>query len=189
MSTFVKVCPKCAHPNPEYENACELCAYFIGMESPIPAPESSATEKEDNANHVNQEVSQSSELPTIESNKDGQELTKPLESELLYLELIESDHVYGVQNRWIVGQAHESSTANLQLSNISGDNYMHRNHCQFLREGSEWHVKPIDQRIYGRAFTNPTVLNYIKLEPGETAVLKSGDQLILAGVQFVVRFL
>ena len=38
MPTFIKVCPKCGHHNPEYENACVVCTYFIGMETPVPAP-------------------------------------------------------------------------------------------------------------------------------------------------------
>lgn len=187
MTTFVKICPKCGHHNPEYENACSVCTYFIGMETPVQA---SNTQSE----LVSPEPSistEESEAPIVVappvSTTAATEATSP--PQILYLHVLNSDQIFEIHDGSTVGQAHPSSDASLQLRDLAGIEYVHRNHCEFAYRDGAWQVTPIDQRQFGRDFTNNTVVNQTKVKPELPHALKNGDQLSLAYVKFVVRII
>jgi hypothetical protein len=175
MTTFVKICPKCGHRNPEYENACSVCTHFIGMETPqaITAPT----------------VSKSQTSPTLDAPRA---VARPADAHLpettaLYLQVLGDSQIFELRDGWIIGQAHPSSNADLQLRDLPGINYVHRRHCQFFYKDDAWHVLAIDQRELGSDFTNLTTVNQTRIAPGQTHRLAGGDQLSLANLKLVVR--
>lgn len=187
MSKFVKVCPKCGHQNPEYENACLVCTYFIGMETPV--PESAAVEGEDTAKPAADQEQHSSADKTA-----AVTATPALEAALagqpsLYLQVLGSDRIFEVRDGWTVGQSHATSTADLQLRDLPGISYVHRNHCRFTFVNGNWQVTPTDQVQFGRDFTNPTAVNQTRVNPGEAQAINNGDQLSLGTLKVVVRII
>lgn len=199
MADFVKICPKCGHANPEYENACTVCAYFIGMESPVAANTAAvqSTPSRGDENTSSGETN-TAEAPSIDEHSAAADASHEAAAAparrfaarpSLYLQPIGSEQIFEVRDGWIVGQAHPGSTAQLQLQDLPSISYVHRNHCQFSLREATWYVTAIDQAPRGRDFTNPTLVNHTKLAPGETHLLRNGDQLSLAGVKLVIRIL
>jgi len=199
MADFVKICPKCGHTNPEYENACTVCTYFIGMETPVAASaaavKTASSHAEENAGS---DKPPAAEIPTCQEQNAANAV--PHEAAAapvrrfaarpsLYLQASGSEQVFEVRDGWVVGQAHPTSTAQLQLRDLPSIAYVHRQHCQFTLREATWYITAIDQTPRGRDFTNPTLVNQTKLAPGETHALHNGDQLSLAGVKLVVRIL
>ncbi len=187
MTTFIKVCPKCGQHNPEYENACSVCTHFIGMETPVRTSNT-------RSDHVAPEPSIRAEALRVTSNvapptasATGTESTAPAQT--LYLQVLNTDQIFEIYDGSSVGQAHPSSDASLQLRDLAGIEYVHRKHCKFAVSDGAWQVTPIDQRHFGRDFTNSTSVNQFKLTPGLPHTLKNGDQLSLALVKFVVRII
>jgi len=185
MSSFIKICPKCGQHNPEYENVCAACSDFIGMETPVPAP-SFASESGHTSDGVKETQSaDQAQLITATASQTAPAQLQPT----LYLQVLGSEQIFEVRDGWTVGQSHASSTADLQLRDLPGINYLHRNHCRFSCPNGDWQVTPIDQRQLGRDFTNPTAVNHATLPPGEAHSIKNGDQLSLANLKVVVRII
>jgi len=187
MTTFVKVCPKCGQHNLEYENACSICTNFIGMETPVPASqaqrEPAAPEPTNSAAQTKPSTAvASSGLNTVDTG-----VTSP--PKILYIQVLNSDQIFEIQHGLTVGQAHPSSDAGLQLRDLAGIEYVHRNHCTFAYRDGTWQVTPIDQRQFGRDFTNTTKVNQTTVIPGQPHTLKNTDQLSLAHVKFIVRII
>ncbi len=188
MTTFVKVCPKCGQHNPEYENACSICTNFIGMETPIPASQAlhePATPAEPSNGTAHTHSSTAVASPASKNADTG--ATSPPET--LYIQVLNSDQIFEIQHDSILGQAHPTSNAGIQLRDLAGIEYVHRKHCSFAYRDDTWQVTPIDQRQFGRDFTNVTKVNQTTLIPGQPHPLKNGDQLSLAYVKFVVRII
>ena len=185
MSRFIKICPKCGHHNPEYENTCVLCADFVGMETPVVAP-SAATESAD-TRVEGAEIQTADQVPP--SRQTAPQTVPAPPQATLYLQVLGDDQIFEVRDGWTVGQSHASSTADLQLRDLPGIHYLHRMHCRFSCANGEWQVTPIDQRQFGRDFTNPTAVNQTTLTPGEAHCIDNGDQLSLASLKFVVRII
>jgi hypothetical protein len=186
MPIFIKVCPKCGHHNPEYENACAVCTDFIGMETPIPAPSSASQPQPASAGELEDDQSIGQlQTGTVTAPQTARAQMQPT----LYLQVLGSEQIFEVRDGWTVGQSHTSSTADLQLRDLPGINYLHRNHCRFSCLNGDWQVTPIDQRQFGRDFTNPTAVNHAILPPGEAHSIKNGDQLSLANLKVVVRII
>ena len=185
MSKFIKICPKCGHHNPEYENACAECADFIGMETPIPAQSSVSDSIQAGADDRELLSAEQAQLTDLTASQTGPAPLTPT----LYLQVLGADQVLEVRDGWTVGQSHASSTADLPLRDLPGVNYLHRNHCRFSCLNGDWQVTPTDQRQFGRDFTNPTALNNTTLTPGEAHRIQNGDQLSLANLKVVVRII
>ncbi len=185
MSTFIKICPKCGQHNPEYENVCTVCTDFIGMETPIPAPSPASEPALTSAGVLEHQSADQSRLISATASQAAPAQLQPT----LYLQLLGSKQIFEVHDGWTVGQSHASSTADLQLRDLPGINYLHRNHCRFSCLNGDWQVTPIDQRQLGRDFTNPTAVNHATLPPGEAYSIKNGDQLSLANLKVVVRII
>ena len=129
MRTFVKICPKCGQHNPEYENACSVCAHFIGMETPVPA---STTQGE----RIAPEPIIRTEAPRVATDEARTTATatatdSTAASQTLYLQVLNSNQVFEIHDGFNVGQAHPSSDASLQLRDLHGIEFVHRNHCSF----------------------------------------------------------
>ncbi|MGD8931239.1 MAG: FHA domain-containing protein [Chromatiales bacterium] len=176
MTTFVKICPKCGHHNPEYENACSVCTHFIGMETPQAVTAAPASKPQ---------TSPSIDAPQAVAQPADVHLSP--QTTALYLQVQGSSQTFELRNGWIIGQAHPSSDADLQLRDLPGINYVHRRHCRFFYQDDAWHVLAIDQREAGNDFTNPTSVNQTRIAPGQTHVLANGDQLSLANLKLLVR--
>lgn len=202
MASFIKICPKCGHANPEYENACTVCTYFIGMETPVaasgaqqevPQPSSEAAASGTPEAGPDRARDQQAQASSVGATASAGEHVAPARAfaarPSLYLQVFGSEQVFEVRDGWTVGQAHASSTAQLQLRDLPSIHYVHRQHARFDSRDGTWQVTAIDQREHGRDFTNPTLINQTKLAPGETQALKNGDQLSLAGVKLVVRLI
>lgn len=200
MASFVKICPKCGHANPEYENACTVCSYFIGMETPVAAnavPAKSAQSRADeHARAKDAQSANASSIPqqsAVDTSPDNAASATPARRfaarPSLYLQASGSEQVFEICDGWVVGQAHPTSTAQLQLRDLPSITYVHRQHCQFSLREATWHITALDQSPRGRDFTNPTLVNQTKLAPGDTHPLRNGDQLSLAGVKLVVRII
>jgi hypothetical protein len=175
MSSFIKICPRCGHHNPEYENACAVCTDFIGMETPIPT----------SAGMLEHQSADQAQSITLTAPQTAPAQLQPT----LYLQVLGSEQIFEVRDGWTVGQSHASSTADLQLRDLPGIIYLHRNHCRFSCLNGDWQVTPTDQRQFGRDFTNPTAVNHTRLTPGESHPIKNGDQLSLANLKVVVRII
>jgi hypothetical protein len=174
MAEFVRVCPKCKHINPEYENLCLACGQFIGMETARPKPAAPASKPP-------------SPAPTAPP-QATRRFTPGSES--FYLEAVDGGQVFTVQNGWIMGQAHADSPARIQLSaEFKGSEYLHRQHCRFDCRDGQWQVTALDQKAFGRDFTNPTFVNQRPVAPNTRHPLKNGDKLTLSGVVFLVKIL
>mgnify|MGYP001822279933 CR=1 FL=1 len=184
MSTFIKICPKCAHQNPEYENACAACAYFIGMETPV-----SSTTAKASPGAGGGEVHPQAAEPESAASQAAPQAGRSQGQSTLYLQVLGSERTFEVRDGWSVGQSHASSDADLQLRDLPGVDYLHRNHCRFSCVDGDWQVTPIDQRQLGRDFTNPTAVNDNRLAPGEAHSISNGDQLTLATVKMLVRII
>lgn len=172
---YVKACPRCGHLNDEFAESCERDGEFLGMVPATIAPDTPPASVEE---------------PVAQSIASG-ETEAPCEAELdrgtiqaLYLET-ESGATYEVRSGWVVGQAHPTSAAQVQLSGLAGLNYVHRSHCQFELRPDGWHVIAVAQPEY----TNPTFVNQMRLMPGQNALLRNGDRLVLASVPLNVRIL
>ncbi len=185
MSKFVKVCPKCGHRNPEYENACLVCTCFIGMETPVPAPAPVEDTAQPDADQMQQTSVEAAAAVTAAPPVAAASAVQPS----LYLQVLGSDRIFEVRDGWTVGQSHASSTADLQLRDLPGISYVHRNHCRFTFENGSWQVTPTDQGQFGRDFTNPTAVNQTRVSPGEALAINNGDQLSLGTLKVVVRII
>lgn len=176
MAAYVKICPRCGHRNDELASACERDAEFLGMVPAIPvheAPPEPALEAPPPA----------AETPAPEAVAAPEAEAEPLPPHALYLDLEETAQYFAIRDGWVVGQAHPSSTAEVQLSGVEGVNYVHRRHCAFEYRDGRWHVRPLAQPDY----TNPTFLNDKRVAPGESATLRNGDRLRLSNVTLRIR--
>lgn len=163
MSLFIRLCPACSQTSPEYENTCTHCGQFIGLESPVAAPSPTP-------------VAAISAVAAAESNTQRYPHCT--------LELPDGQR-QSVQAGWIIGAAHPSSAAQLQLTG-PGVGFVHRQHCQLQFIQGLWQVVALDQHEYGREFTNPSLVNLTPLLPGQPHPLHHGDRLTLAGLQLRV---
>jgi hypothetical protein len=178
MSEFVKICPRCGHFNPEYENLCAGCGHFIAMEPsvprPVPHPVAPPTAAEPQA--------QAPEPPAAQAAQAS------VASPVLRLEPTAGGAPLVIQSLAVLGQDHPSGDAQVRLPlTLEGAAYVHRRHCRFLLEAGQWWVEPIDQAGLGGAFTNPTRLNGQEAPPGQRRPLRDGDELRLSGVALRVR--
>lgn len=180
MADFVKICPQCGQVNPEYQNICSQCQQFIAMEPSIPRPKAPATSPP-------QTVPAVAPPPSPVAQKPAQKPKKPI---VLYLEMLPNGQVHTIYPGNIVGQAHPTSTAQVQLSpELPGVPYIHRQHLRFDYQQEKWWVTPLDQSLFQQVFTNPTTVNQQFIPPGQTHPLHPQDELQLSGVRFRIRIL
>lgn len=177
MSEYVKICPKCGHHNPEESDLCDNpeCSEFLGMVVSIPAPI-----QPDRVQETALPSDQPS--PPAQSSRDREtKVTKRLLQPSLYLECLSTSKTFQIHAGHIVGQAHPTSQAHIQMSDIPNINFVSREHCQFNFEHGQWFVAAI------KTATNPTYVNQLQIKDGERVPIKNGDRLIMANVPFQVR--
>lgn len=187
MAEFVRICPKCKQVNAEYENVCSACSQFIGMEATVIAP----VEKNEEADVAETSAAINS---AKDSGKAAHATLGPTQryipaSSFFYLEVKGLSKVYTVHTGSVIGQAHESSRAQVQISpqEVQGADFIHRSHLRCECVHDKWSVICLDQNEFGREFTNPSFINQQRLPPGERHIIQNGDSLALAGVVFNVR--
>ncbi len=170
MSHYVRLCPACQQVNAEYAHTCSRCGQFIGLESPVAAPTADPTTPLPAADPTPPPVAAAAaSSPTVTQRYPA-----------CVLEAVDGQR-HPVQSGWVVGQAHPSSAAQVQLQG-AGTAFVHRSHCQLHYNGTTWEVTALDQQVLGGTFTNPTVVNRIPLAPGSQQALQHGDNLALSGV-------
>jgi len=191
MTEFIKICPKCQHLNPEYENICSQCQQFIGMEAAVPKPVAAKIEQSSEAL-----VNQTSPVPASVQKQNPtpsepqQQAKAQAEKQAMYLKITINDQLLTIYSGNIVGQAHASSTAQVQIAaDVAGIEYVHRQHCCFTYQNEQWFISAIDQSQFQQSFTNPTQYNQQLLNPGQQQLLANGDQIQMSGVQFIVRII
>jgi hypothetical protein len=173
----IKRCPKCGHRNPESADLCEVCGEFLGLVAPEtvadPEPERAVPD------------------PALPASTSGVPVrvtqVETAAPSLLYLESPAGQRSYPVKPGDIVGQAHATSAAQVQIEPLPGAQCIHRQHGRFDWRDGQWYITALDQRPFGSDFTNSTVLNGQRLAPGDSQSLGNGDRLVLAGVLFTVR--
>lgn len=178
MVDFVRLCPKCSHVNPEYENLCAACQQFIGMQPSVLRPEEGGEEM----SRIDAVV----EKPIISQSTDVQSMAVATPMHSFYLEV--GGVSLTVFDRSIVGQEYvENNATTIQVpAQIDGSRYIHRQHCSFHYRDHRWYVCPLDQRQFKQAFSNPTWINQTELTVGKEEPLRNGDILRLSGVQLHV---
>lgn len=181
MTEFVKICPKCGTPNPEYENLCAECGQFIGMEPATPRPQTSPPAAPAEAPAA---------PPPAAPERPTPAAATAAERAFFYLEPAFDHEILTVRENAILGQAHAQSEAEVQIpGRIEGAAFLHRRHCRFEHRNHGWQVQVLDQSRYGREFTNPTRVNGEEVMPGDSRRLDDGDELRLSGLGFRVRIL
>lgn len=187
---YVKICPRCGHCNDELASACDKDGEFLGMVPAIPA--SSAPRPVEPA--AKPEPKPEPERPALAPDAMPDSAEAPIEpatvtaatlGKTLYLDVEGAAQYYQVRDGWVVGQAHPTSTAEIQLSNLPGVNYVHRRHCMFEYADGGWRVKTLLQPDY----TNPSFLNDQRITPGESVKIQNGDKLRFASVTLRIRIM
>lgn len=173
----IKSCPKCGHRNPEPADLCEACEEFLGLVAP-------ETVADPEPEQVIPDLTALASTPAASGRVTQVESTAP---SLLYLESPAGHRTYSVKSGDIVGQAHATSTAQVQIESLPGAQCIHRQHGRFDWRDGQWYVTTLDQRSFGSDFTNSTVLNGHHLAPGTSQPIQPGARLVLAGVLFTVR--
>ena len=184
MLEYVKICPKCGRENPETSDICSNEGEFLGMVEPIPkqtehsAPSTLQTDAENQMrNHDT--------APKKCEHQEKRATNRYENPPLFYLEIPGIEKIYTIRHGNVLGQAHSTSDADVQLSGISGVNFVHRRQCRFDYLDGKWNVTAIKQD----EFTNPTFVNHNRLEPGQKRTLANGDRLILCNITFTVRIM
>lgn len=186
MADYVRICPRCGRANPEFENACSACGHFIGMEPAIPQIRSVEAGASSKLASVDADQDVPEEHPSDVTQVQGAAAV----DESFYLEHVTSDQIFTIRPGTVMGQAHDTSQAEVQVPvDIDGSEYLHRRHCQFERQEGKWIVIPLNQADCDQEFVNPTYVNKRQVTPGEHQVLNDGDVLRLSGVSFSVRFI
>ena len=159
---YVKICPKCATANPEAENTCLKCGFFLGMVQAVPPPK---------------KPEQTSEKPAVDPTAESAAASGPL----LFLDHEASGRSFQVKPGQTVGQAHETGRADVPMSGLPNLNYVSREHCRFDFKNGAWFVNALTTALNG------TRVNGTALAPGGRARVRNGDEVILANLPFRVR--
>lgn len=195
MTEYVKICPRCETANPEHEHLCGNCGNFLGLVRAEPRPaqakpalETTPARPEPVPDPVPAEQPPPAPEPQAEAELDVEEIEavpaqKPGRSArpVLYLESLVNGKSFTVPDQAVVGQAHPTSRADVQLEGVPDLNYVSRHHCRFDHESNVWFVTSLSSAMNG------TTLNQAPLMSGGRARLKNGDELVMANVPFRVR--
>jgi len=183
MARYVKICPRCGHENDELSEACERDGEFLGM---VPATPSSKASSGPEASPEPAAEPAGTPEPNPSARESVVAATQRFEqpTQALYLET-SAGQTLEIRHGNVLGQAHPTSSAHVQLDNLPGLNYVHRSHCLFEFRDNAWHVTAISQPTY----TNPTFVNQKRLEPGQSSALRNGDRLILSNLVLNVRII
>ncbi len=165
---YVKVCPRCGAENDEMAEICLRDGEFLGM---VPATAAVAAPV--------------AAVPAVAVESAVAEEPAPVQGgdPVLYLENGATGECHLLRPGWVVGQEHPDSTAEVQLGERPGIQYVHRRHCRVVYDDGLWEVEALQQQDY----TNPTLVNRRRVPAGGRMALRNGDTLALSGVQFTVR--
>ena len=184
MLEYVKICPKCGRANSEFSDICGNDSEFLGMIEPIPKPKENTVSPSPATEPTGQ--TQTGSTAPSESAQEKVRVTNRFENaSAFYLEVPGTQQLYTIKNGSVLGQAHATSDADVQLSGILGVNFVHRRQCAFDYAEAKWHVTAIKQDD----FTNPTLVNHINLQPGQRHALNNGDRLTLCNITLNVRII
>jgi pSer/pThr/pTyr-binding forkhead associated (FHA) protein len=153
------------------ENLCVKCGHFLGLVSPVPDPEkATAPDSPEGGGFSGTEPRESPPPRPGPAGEPG-----------LYLESLDTGQTYEIKNDAIVGQAHSSSRADVQLTGLPNLNYVSRHHCQFHLEAGIWYVTALSSSL------NSTLVSQTPVSKGGRMRLRNGDELLMANVPFRVR--
>lgn len=211
---YVKICPRCGKQNDELSDSCAADGEFLGMVPATPSPDSPPDPPGSQPGEIpvikrhGKRFAPGGPTAAVNTRSDQQRRKEAAQEELdaaagtcepqpepaatpepaptLFLETgTGSGQVFEVRDGYVVGQAHPSSMAQIQLADLPGITYVHRRHCSFTFKDRKWHVTAIEQQSY----TNPTLINQQRLAPGESRPLHNGDRLTLSGLTLTVRII
>lgn len=181
MSTLVKICSMCGAKHAESEFLCS-CGALLDRIEPVPDPDLEPPVPPDE--QIGPAVSSCPQPPdpnaaSVECGVTDRYCAEPP----LILEHQGTNRLFEITNGDVLGQAHHTSNARLQLADLPGVNCLHREHCRFDCAQGAWQVTAIARP----EFTNPTWVNHIKVEPGMSHPLRNGDRLTLCNIVFTIR--
>ncbi len=182
---YVKICPRCGHQNGELAEVCDKDGEFLGMVPATPAAPRPAAPEPAPAAAPAVQASPAAPVAPAPADPGTRAESAPPAPAILYLDCEDSGQCHAIRPGWIVGQSHPTSTAEAQLAQTPGIQFVHRRHCRFDCEDGQWYVTPIPQADY----TNPTSVNNRRVAPGVRMPVRNGDRLMLAGVGLTVRIL
>jgi len=97
------------------------------------------------------------------------------------LECLTTGKIYTIRSSDVLGQAHATSNAEVQLEGIPGVEYISRSHCRLERSDDVWFATCLESAL------NPTHCNRVRMAPGGRIRVRDGDELTLAAVSFRIR--
>ena len=101
--------------------------------------------------------------------------------QVLYMDATTARESFQVRSGETVGQAHSTSNADVQLSNVPNVDYISREHCRFDLEEHAWFITALPSGLNG------TFVNREPLKRGDRARVRDGDEVMLANVPFRIR--
>ena len=191
MLEYVKICPKCGHATPESSGdvcAAMGCGEFLGFVQPVPAAKTADKQQvaAPPVPDVHADKSPPTLPPEIPVQTHSHQVTTRFGAEpSLCLELPGTSKVYEIKNGWVIGQAHSTSNAHVQIADVPGANFIHRQHCSFDCVNGQWFVTAIPHEHY----TNPTSVNNQKLQAAQRHPINNGDRLTMSNITFNVRII
>ena len=195
----MKRCKNCGFENKDDEKFCVECGFneFEPLIDDFETTKRQENEEIDNdigffegenSNYTNVRLD---EEEKVVDNKD--EFEKDTRTQKLILELLNNNEE--VENRWTlsllpsytIGRISSKGSVDIDLSNVSGGEYVSRQHGKFFRSNGKWFYTDLNSK-YGSELI--TLTSREKLVSGEDYTLSDGDILILAKkVRFRIRLI
>lgn len=193
---YLRICPECHHENHEHKHHCQHCGLFIGMEPAILIKSNIVLSEVINEIN-NQAILDSKPIIDWEELNPTKDAAVAPETDYaapaappaqIELECLGYPNMISVPSGSIIGQQNSQNGPDVFIpTEITEARYLHRRHCRIDKENGRWWITALDQKAFGRDFTNPTRVNDIPLAPGERKELHEGDLLRLSGLRLRVN--
>lgn len=165
---FVKRCPQCGKASPESEMLCAHCGHYLGGVAVVEADG-------DTGHNLESQPDEATGAPA-----DAESMAMSAEP-LCLLESLQNGESIKVRSGQVLGQAHATSNADVQLAGFPGVEYVSRRHCRLEQRQGAWFLTALEDAL------NPTFCNRVRLAPGGQVRLRDGDEVTLAAVSFTVK--
>ncbi len=168
---YGKKCPICGHINPDKAAECEKkCGSLLRVSAQYYKQEE--IQEEDRQEIVPQHIQPQAQLPPPE--KHEAIIRMPSISPKLYCEF-NPNFIVEIKNGDVIGRE-----GNIDVTPLPRSQYISRRHAIFIQQGSNWFLR-------AESRTNPTIVNFRRLNPGEMEPLKDNDRITLADTTFIFR--
>lgn len=167
---YGKKCPKCGHINDEFAMVCSKgCPGGLSRITAQYYKQDETQEKDATVISAFQDIK-----PQVQSSTLEETIRIELPFPKLYCES-NPNFVVEIKNGYVIGRE-----GDINVTPLPRSGYISRRHATFLREENNWFLK-------AESKTNPTMVNFKQLNPGEIAPLKDNDRITLADTTFIFR--